>query len=93
MQINAHRRHRLYGAIDAANHTGRLSGFWSTNLPEPRKVQVMRKNIIAKLALAALLLSAAGTISACNTIGGVGEDVSAVGKGVTTGAEKTQDKM
>ncbi len=53
----------------------------------------MRKNIIAKLAVAALLLSAAGTISACNTIGGVGEDVSAVGRGVTTGAEKTQDKM
>jgi len=91
MQINAHRRHCLYGAIDAANHAGRLPG--SPYLPDSRKVQVMRKNIIAKLALAALLLSAAGTISACNTIGGVGEDVSAVGKGVTTGAEKTQDKM
>jgi predicted small secreted protein len=53
----------------------------------------MRMNIIAKLPLAALLLAAAGSISACNTIGGVGEDVSAVGKGVTTGAEKTQKAM
>jgi predicted small secreted protein len=53
----------------------------------------MRINIISKLALAALLLGAAGAVSACNTIGGIGEDVSAVGKGVTKGAEKTQDKM
>lgn len=53
----------------------------------------MRMNIIAKLAMAALLLGAAGTISACNTIGGVGEDVSALGRGVTTGAEKTQKNM
>jgi predicted small secreted protein len=53
----------------------------------------MHGNIIVKFALAALLLGAAGTISACNTIGGVGEDVSADGKGVTTGAEKTQKRM
>lgn len=53
----------------------------------------MRMNIIAKLALAALLLGAAGTISACNTIGGMGEDVSAVGKGVTKGSETTQKNM
>lgn len=53
----------------------------------------MRMNIIAKLALAALLLGAAGTISACNTIGGVGEDVSALGRGVTKGADSTQKQM
>ena len=53
----------------------------------------MRLNIIAKLALATLLLGGAGTITACNTIGGMGEDVSAVGKGVTTGADTTQKKM
>lgn len=53
----------------------------------------MRMNIIAKLAFAALLLGAAGTISACNTIGGVGEDVSAVGKGVTRGANTAQQNM
>jgi len=53
----------------------------------------MGKNITAKLALAALLLGAAGTISACNTIGGLGEDVSALGKSVTKGAEKTEKKM
>lgn len=53
----------------------------------------MRTNIVAKLSFAALLLAAAGSISACNTIGGMGEDVSAVGKGVTTGAERTQKAM
>ena len=53
----------------------------------------MRIKIIAKLALATLLLGAAGTISACNTIGGMGEDVSAVGRGVTKGADTTQEKM
>lgn len=50
-------------------------------------------NNAIKLALAALLLGAAGSISACNTIGGAGEDVSAVGKGVTKGAETTQRRM
>ena len=53
----------------------------------------MRIKVIAKLALAAVLLGAAGSLAGCNTIGGIGEDVSAVGQGVTTGAEKTQDKM
>ena len=53
----------------------------------------MRLRIIAKLALVTLLLSAAGTISACNTIGGMGDDVSAVGRGVTKGADTTQKKM
>ena len=53
----------------------------------------MRIQIIAKLALVTLLLSAAGTISACNTIGGMGDDVSAVGRGVTKGADTTQEKM
>ena len=53
----------------------------------------MRLKIISKLALAALLLGGAGTISACNTIGGMGEDVSAVGNGVTRGADNTQKRM
>lgn len=53
----------------------------------------MRITIVAKLALAALLLGAAGTLASCNTIGGFGEDVSAAGSGVTKGAETTQKKM
>ena len=53
----------------------------------------MRMNIIAKLSIATLLLAAAGSISACNTIGGVGEDVSALGKGVTKGADNVQKSM
>jgi predicted small secreted protein len=53
----------------------------------------MRTNIIAKPALAALLLGAAGSISACNTISGLGEDVSSLGNSVTKGAEKTEKKM
>lgn len=53
----------------------------------------MRIAIIAKLAVAALLLGAAGTLSACNTIGGMGEDVSALGKGVSKSADATQKRM
>ncbi len=53
----------------------------------------MRKNIIAKLSIAALLLAAGGSVSACNTIGGVGEDVSALGKGMTKGADSVQKSM
>lgn len=48
------------------------------------------KSLIAKLLIAAAL---AGTIAACNTIAGVGEDVSAAGRGLTRGAEQTKQKM
>jgi predicted small secreted protein len=48
------------------------------------------KSLIAKLLIGAFLL---GTISACNTIAGVGEDVSAAGRGLTRGAEQTKQKM
>jgi entericidin B len=53
----------------------------------------MRFAIVAKLALAALLLGAAGTLASCNTIGGFGEDVSAAGNAVTKSSETTQKKM
>lgn len=53
----------------------------------------MRMTIIAKLAVAALLLGAAGTISACNTINGLGEDVSSVGNSMSKSADSTQKKM
>jgi predicted small secreted protein len=40
-----------------------------------------------------LLLGAAGTMSACNTISGIGEDINSLGRGVTKGADDTQKKM
>ena len=49
--------------------------------------------LLAKLMLGFCLLGGTAALSACNTIGGVGEDVSAVGKGVTKGADTTQKKM
>lgn len=48
------------------------------------------KSLILKLLIGAAL---AGTIAACNTIAGMGEDVSAAGRGVTRGAETTKQKM
>lgn len=53
----------------------------------------MRMNIIAKLTVAALLLGSVVTLSACNTISGVGDDVGAVGSGISKGADQTQKKM
>jgi len=49
----------------------------------------MRK-VILKLLIGAALV---GVVSACNTIAGVGEDVSAAGRGLTRGAESTKQKM
>jgi len=43
-----------------------------------------------KLLLGAALL---GVVSACNTIAGMGEDLSAAGRGITRGAETTKQKM
>ena len=48
------------------------------------------KSLLIKLLLGAALL---GTISACNTVAGVGEDISAAGRGITRGAEQTKEKM
>jgi len=48
------------------------------------------KSLLIKLLLGAALM---GTLSACNTIAGMGEDVSAAGRGVTRGAETTKQKM
>ncbi|TPE52690.1 entericidin A/B family lipoprotein [Amaricoccus solimangrovi] len=41
----------------------------------------------------ALLLAAAAALSACNTIAGAGEDVSAAGSAVTNSADNVQQKM
>lgn len=54
----------------------------------------MMRVLIVKLFIAATL--AAGTVtglSACNTIEGMGEDISALGRGVTRGASSTKDKI
>lgn len=48
------------------------------------------KSLIAKLLIGAFLL---GTISACNTFQGIGEDISAAGRGLSRGAEQTKQKM
>lgn len=53
----------------------------------------MHRRILVTLSMAVMLLGGLGAVSACNTIGGVGEDVSAAGKGVTRGAETTKQKM
>jgi predicted small secreted protein len=45
----------------------------------------------AGLLLAILALAGAGSLlSACNTVAGAGQDVSTVGRTVTTGAEQTK---
>jgi len=53
----------------------------------------MRTNIVVNLALALLLLGAAGTTAACNTVKGFGEDVQAGGKAIERGAQKTKNAM
>jgi predicted small secreted protein len=46
---------------------------------------------LAGLLLALLMLTGAGSmLSACGTVAGAGQDVSTVGKAVTTGAEQTR---
>ena len=53
----------------------------------------MKKTAI-RLMAAAFLLSTVGVVStACNTVEGVGEDVSTVGKGVSKGARKVKRSM
>ncbi len=48
------------------------------------------KSLLIKLLIGAAL---AGTLAACNTVAGVGEDISAAGRGLTRGAEQTKQKM
>ncbi len=48
------------------------------------------KGLLLKLLIGAALM---GAVSACNTVAGVGEDVSAAGRGITRGAETTKQRM
>jgi len=48
------------------------------------------KSLLIKLLIGAAL---AGALAACNTIAGVGEDISAAGRGLSRGADTTKQKM
>ena len=45
------------------------------------------------IALLLLALFTAGSLSACNTVAGAGQDVSATGRAVTGGAEKVKSGL
>jgi predicted small secreted protein len=53
----------------------------------------MRRNLVRALLSAFVLAGAMTMISACNTTAGLGQDVSATGKAVTTGAEKVKQGL
>jgi len=48
------------------------------------------KSLLVKLLIGAALM---GAVSACNTFAGLGEDISAAGRGLSRGAEQTKQKM
>jgi len=48
------------------------------------------KVLLIKLLIGAALM---GVVSACNTVAGFGEDISAAGRGLSRGAESTKQKM
>jgi predicted small secreted protein len=48
------------------------------------------KSLLVKILIGAALM---GTVSACNTVAGMGEDISAAGRGLSRGAEQTKQKM
>ena len=51
----------------------------------------MRGYGVPGIFLAILMLSGAGSLlAACNTVAGAGQDVSTIGRTVTTGAEQTK---
>lgn len=51
------------------------------------------RRITKNISLVALAAVAAITLSACNTIGGMGQDIEAAGKSIDNTAEETQRKM
>jgi entericidin B len=50
-------------------------------------------NRLLPLLLLALLVLAVSSLTACNTVAGAGQDVSAAGRAVTKGADKVKDGM
>lgn len=54
----------------------------------------MGKVILCRVCAVVLLLGVGSFgVTACNTVEGVGEDVSAAGKGVSRGAKNVKDSM
>lgn len=47
------------------------------------------KNIIGAIAMIAVLSS----LSACNTVAGIGRDIEAAGKGLQSGSEKVEEEL
>jgi len=52
----------------------------------------MRKSLIMVLLSFLVLSGATALLSACNTTAGVGEDISATGKAITSGAEQSKPR-
>jgi predicted small secreted protein len=52
-----------------------------------------RRSLASALLSASVLAGAMTMVSACNTTAGLGQDVSATGKAVTTGAEKVKQGL
>ena len=50
----------------------------------------MRKSLIMALLSLLVLSGATALLSACNTTAGVGEDISATGNALTTGAQQSK---
>lgn len=53
----------------------------------------LTQSLVRPLMGLVLLAAAAASLSACNTMAGAGQDVSAAGKAVTKGADTVKDKM
>jgi len=73
-----------------------LSARDSVSMPNAlsKELYLMSIKSIARVALSLTLLSgAAVSLSACNTVHGAGQDVSAVGHNVSRGANATQDAI
>ena len=56
-------------------------------------VALMRRNLASAMLSAFVLAGAITMLGACNTTAGLGQDVSATGKAVTTGAEKVKQGL
>ncbi len=50
----------------------------------------MKRGLIIRLLAALALLGSVFAVQSCNTIEGIGEDISAVGRGMSRGAERNR---
>jgi predicted small secreted protein len=56
-------------------------------------LQHCRRRFAAALVSGLVLAGGAGVLSACNTISGAGQDISATGNAITGGADKTKKAL